>query len=366
LFGAIPGWVHLRGVAFLARFTSNEAPSGIGAIGVYDVDEEPLDFPRVDGLVVKGRIYVPRGRKDPPGIVLAHGVHYKGIDEPRLIRFARTIAQSGIAVFTPELRQIADYTISPETIEDIGIAAQTLTTRCKKTSVGVMGLSFAGGLSLLAAADARYAPVISFVVAVGAHDSLERVARFFVENEIPEADGTTLEMKAHDYGAVVLMYGYADRFFNERDVFTARNALRALLHEDFDEAKKLAEPLSPEGAAEMKLVFDHREDILGPQIIGVISASGPTMGRVSPHGNLAGIRARVYLLHGAGDSVIPPSESRWLAADAPPGSVKNLLVSQAIQHVEMHGEPTAREKWELVHFMAEVLAEAEHETPSGD
>ncbi len=366
LFGAIPGRDHLRAVAFLARFTSDAPPTGVVAALTWDVDEEPLAMARDDGTPIAGRIYLPRGRKDPPGIVLAHGVHYKGIDEPRLVRFARTIAGSGIAVLTPELAQIADYRIDPQTIEDIGHATVALRERCKKTSVGLMGLSFAGGLSLLTATDPRWAPNVSFVVAVGAHDSLERVARFFVQDEIAEPNGQKLAMKAHDYGAVVLMYGYAERFFGERDAFAARNVLREILHENFDEAKKLAAALSPAGAAKMQLVFDHREDVLGPEILRVIDETAPTMGRVSPHGNLGGLRARVFLLHGAGDSVIPPSESRWLAADAPSGAVENLLVSDAIQHVELHGEPTTRDKWDLVHFMAQVLAEAEHETPSGD
>ena len=33
-----------------------------------------------------------------PGVVVVHGVHWKGIDEPRLQRFAATIAASGVAV----------------------------------------------------------------------------------------------------------------------------------------------------------------------------------------------------------------------------------------------------------------------------
>jgi pimeloyl-ACP methyl ester carboxylesterase len=364
-FGLLPGRDHARAVAFLARFTSDAPPTGVVAAMTWDVDERPFELARDDGTPIKARLYVPRGRTDPPGIVLAHGVHWKGIDEPRLVRFARTIAGSGIAVLTPELAHIADYRIDPQTIEEIGHATVGLRAFCKKTSVGLMGLSFAGGLSLLAAADPRWAPNVSFVVAVGAHDSLERVARFFVQDEIDEPGGGKLAMKAHDYGAVVLMYGYAERFFGERDAFSARNVLREILHENFDEAKKLAGQLSPAAAAKMQLVFDHREDVLGPEILRVIDETAPTMARVSPHGNLTGLRARVFLLHGAGDSVIPPSESRWLAADAPPGAVENLLVSQAIQHVELHGEPTAREKWDLVHFMAQVLAAAEAEAPSG-
>ena len=45
--------------------------------------------------------------------------------------------------------------------------------------------------------------------------------------------------------------------------------------------------------------------------------------------------------------------------------MKNALVSPAVSHVSLHGEPSAKEKWELVHFMAQVIEEADKETPTG-
>ena len=364
LFLVRPGYAHLRAATFLMRFTSTDTPTGVATFGAYAVDEEDTTLAYPTGLPIPARIYRPHGRADAPGLVLAHGVHYKGIGEPRLQRFARTIASAGVLVMTPELAELADYHIDPRTIDTIGESALDLRKRVHRTSVGVMGLSFAGGLSMLAAADPRYAPAISFVVAVGAHDDLERVSHFFIEDRIPEVGGGSLEMKAHDYGAVVLVYSYVDHFFPQRDVPNARAALRAWLHEDFDGARKTTEAMSAEGKAKMQLVFDHREDVLGREILGIITEHAGAMKQVSPHGNLGGLRARVYLLHGEGDNVIPPAVTRWLAADAPPGSVQNALVSPAIQHVEMHGEPTAKDKYDLVHFMSQVLDDAENESPS--
>ncbi len=73
------------------------------------------------------------------------------------------------------------------------------------------------------------------------------------------------------------------------------------------------------------------------------------------------MRAPVYLLHGAGDKVIPSSETLWLARDVPKGLVRDVLVSPALVHVEMQGDPGFREKFALVHFMAEVLDAAADE-----
>ena len=79
--------------------------------------------------------------------------------------------------------------------------------------------------------------------------------------------------------------------------------------------------------------------------------------RMSPHENLAGLRANVFLLHGEGDTVIPATETQWLAADVPPARLRMALITPAIQHVELHA-PSLAERAALVHFMGEVLADA--------
>ena len=351
----------------MLRFTAKDgAPAeGLARFGMHAVTEEKAVVQTPQGPM-PARYYVPSGVVDPPGMVVCHGVHHLGIEEPRMRRFARAIASSGVLVLTPELRELADYHVDPRSIVTIGDAARDLRTRVHRTGVGVLGLSFAGGLSLLAAADAQFAPDIDFVVSVGGHDDLERVARFFVDDAIPEPDGTTEKLKAHDYGAVVLVYMFVDTFFANRDVPFAREALRLWLWEKFDDARKAAEKLSPAGQDKIKLVFDHREDLLRPEILRLIDAHRAEMAKVSPHGNLAGLRARAFLLHGAGDSVIPASETRWLAHDAPPGSVEQELVSPALVHVDLEKEPSTREELDIVDFLAAVIDRADDEAPVGE
>jgi len=74
----------------------------------------------------RARLYLPRGVTDAPGLVMAHGVHRLGIDEPRLVRFARSLAASGLQVLTPELRELADYRLDPRSI---GLVAKKRQTR---------------------------------------------------------------------------------------------------------------------------------------------------------------------------------------------------------------------------------------------
>ncbi len=364
LFGAQPAYTHARAAALLLRFTGDGSePKGLARFGMHDIAEEDTQVETPSGPR-RGRYYVPKDMTDAPGIVVCHGVHHLGIDEPRMQKFARAIASAGVVVLTPELKEIADYHIDPKSIHTIGRAALKLRERVHRSGVGVLGLSFAGGLSLLAASDAEYAPAIEFVVGVGAHDDLERLANFFITDQITDADGSLVHTHAHDYGAVVFVYMFVDSFFEGRDVPIARDALKAWLWENFDEAKDIAKKLSLPAQAKMQLVFDHREDALRPEIERVIKSHEGEMKRVSPHDALAGLRAQVFLLHGEGDTVIPPSETHWLVHDAPEGAVAQALVSPVIVHVNLEGAPTARERFDLVHLLAGVMDAADREAPA--
>jgi pimeloyl-ACP methyl ester carboxylesterase len=108
----------------------------------------------------------------------------------------------------------------------------------------------------------------------------------------------------------------------------------------------------------LNALFDGKIASIAPALLAEVAAHGDTMGAASPRGHLASLHAPVFLLHGAGDAVIPATETLWLARDVPSGLVQDELVSPALVHVELEGEPSAREKWALVHFMAEVLAAA--------
>lgn len=350
-----PASAHVRAASLLARFTD---PDAHGLLA--DAVRHPVvtsDFP-LAAPGARARLYLPSDVAHMPGVVVVHGVHWKGIDEPRLQRFAATIAASGVAVLTPEIRELCDYRIDPASIDTIGVAAQALSARLGGAPVGVMGLSFAGGLSLVAATDPRYAPSFAFVVAVGAHDDLGRVLRFFTSNESPRPDGTTLRLQAHDYGAVVLVYSHVEDFFPADDVPVARDALRSWLHEDFDVARSRAEALSPEAAVRMKQVFAH-----SPALARVLDAEvarlSPQLAAVSPGAHLADIRVPVFLLHGAGDRVIPSSETEWLAHDTPRAMLRAALISPAIEHVEIEGTPSVGDQLALVHFMGDVLDAAD-------
>ena len=155
---------------------------------------------------------------------MLHGVHHLGIDEPRLEAFATAMASCGIRVLTPELPDIKDYHVDASSIRTIGESARWFARR-SGAPVGVMGLSFSGGLALEAAADPAYAAAFRFVMAVGAQDDMTRVANYYRTGEDERPNGTVERLAAHPYGPLVLEYEYVQDFVPAKDVPAIRRVL---------------------------------------------------------------------------------------------------------------------------------------------
>lgn len=345
-----PAREHAAAAELLGRFANPKAE-----VATVDVEEVSVAAPRG---AVRAKLYAPRGRSGLPGVVLVHGVHYRGIDEARLSRFAASLADTGLVVLTPEIAELADYHVDPRSIDTVGASLSMLAARTGRAKVGLMGMSFGGGIALLAAARPDLRDKVGFVVAVGAHDDLARTLRFFATSTIGLPDGTSRAQKAHDYGAMVLVYNRVDDFFPLEDREPARLALRAWLQEKRDLAREVQKSASPASQKKLEEIFTTDLHGLRADLLAIVKAHEGEDTGVSPHGHLGGLEAPVFLLHGADDSVIPSSETLWLARDVPPGLLRQAVVSPAIRHVEVEGEPTYAEQWELLHFMGEILAEA--------
>src|SRR5690242_2797930 len=87
-----PGAAHVRAASLLARFEDPKATSAIAGAAHHPVQHSLLSVPLEGSDPAPARLYVPVGVRGAPGIVVLHGVHRLGIEEPRLVRFAETIA----------------------------------------------------------------------------------------------------------------------------------------------------------------------------------------------------------------------------------------------------------------------------------
>jgi dienelactone hydrolase len=362
---APPLMAHARATAFLLRL-GGDAPAFASVVESEVVTERlelPADLSAKGGSLtaVHARLYRPAslpliGR--PRGVVLAHGVHYLGIDEPRLSALARSFAQSGLVVLTPELAPLADYRVDdPDNLETLRVSVRWLARRADLVDprgVGLVGVSFAGGLSLRVAYEDASGKELAYVVSIGGHHDMRRIARFFASDTAETPNGT-IAWRAHDYGMAVLVFDAPERFVSAEDAPQLRVAVRAYLHESYALAEQEALKLSPAGRKVFERVSHRDTQALETQLLAAMPDRSTAMAEASPVGRMAAIRVPVFLLHGAHDNVVPPSESQWAALEAKDNPNVHLLVTAKIGHAELGDDAGAWATAELVHFMSEML-----------
>jgi dienelactone hydrolase len=355
--------VHLQSVAVLDLVGDKPVPSWLRRFVNEPIAVRDLQLPLPSGTV-RARLYTPLARnagpKNAPAIIVLHGVHHLGIDEPRLENFATAMAACGIQVLTPELPDIKDYQVGANSIATIGESAEWLTHTDGGRPVGVLGLSFSGGLSLLAAADPEYQRDIRFVMAVGSQDEMSRVAAYYRTGEDERPDGSEETLAPHEYGPLVLEYEHVGEFVPAQDVAPIRAVLRAHLYEDPRGEHAALLRLSTTQTTEAKALMDTSSPATRTALERADERHVSDMAAVSPHGRLAALKTPVYLLHGAGDNIIPSAETEWMAAELPKRSLKAVLISPVLSHLDLDGaKPTTADQLRLVHFFAEVLHAAE-------
>ncbi len=129
---------YLRAASLLTRISDPNAQGWIANYDVHPVDtrDESFDF---NGKPTPARMYSPRGVGFAPGIVVVHGMHELGINEPRLVSFARSLAASGFFVMTPQVQGLADYRVEAESAAVIGTAAQFFAQQLGSAECGSAG-----------------------------------------------------------------------------------------------------------------------------------------------------------------------------------------------------------------------------------
>lgn len=290
------------------RLEQKSEPSFLVHYGEHRVAEQQLVYAGGRGV-----LYMPEDETQPPGVVLAHGIHAEGITEPRLVRFARAIAGAGFAVLTPEVPNLARYRIVHDDVVTIANGAKALAQRLDRPSVIVFGISFGGGLALRAACEKPTRTAIERVIALGAHHDAARVSRFFLGEPVRGPAGEAPGVEPHQYGRTVI---WSSLFGDKHNApFTAEERTRALAGLD-----------------------------------GIAAE----LARASPSACPEPLSVPLFLVHGTGDRVVPYTETLWNEQQFSDETSVRVLISPAIVHAE-YDPPSLWDRVGLVEFIVRAL-----------
>jgi pimeloyl-ACP methyl ester carboxylesterase len=352
---------HLQAMAVLRLVGKQPVPWVIRTLTMYPVQTQEVQFATKAG-VVRARVYRPIGQHStagPPGLVVLHGVHHLGMNEPRLVSFATAMASCGLSILTPQLPGIADYHVGKSDVEVIGESALWFAGQTG-APVGVLGLSFSGGLALVAAADPAYRNNVKFVLAVGAHDAMSHVANYYLTGQEVRPDGTVERLKPHEYGSLVLEYEHMEDFVPKQDEAAIRQVLQEHLYENWSAEQMAESKLDARQRTEATELMDPGSAKTRAMLAASDAKHLEEMAALSPQEKLRTMTTPVYLLHGQADNIVPAAETLWIAKELPRTTLKEELISPVLSHVNIdEAKPTAWDEWRLVHFFAVMIHAAE-------
>lgn len=372
---AAAGWLakpYIDGAALVIDLSGREfAWRRWLPVRVRDVDVQDLSVPTRHGAV-PGRLYRPAGVELPTArtVLVIPGLHTGGVDEPRLNRLTTRLAATGVTVLSlplPDLRQLRVVPRSTDMIEDAALWLSNQPTLARDRQVSMVGISFGGGLTLAAAGRPSLAGRVEMVMSFGGHGDLPRVIQYLCTGLLP--DGAV--QPAHDYGAAILLLAALPHLVPAEQVAPLEQAVRVFLDASmvdvaepsraamlFAQAQRLGDALPDPARAIMADVSARDVSRLGPRLLPLAEVVGGDPGLSAERSPVT--TARVFLLHGTPDTVIPQTETPRLAAfyDRSParrGNPVTWLLTPAISHADAAQTMTAADAWALVRFWTRML-----------
>ena len=289
------------------------------------------------------------------GMVLVPGLAVAGKNDPRLVALARTLARVGFMVLIPDIPGFRSYRMGAEDVDVLVTAVQALAVAPEmqpRLPLGIGAFSFAVGPTLITALDTRVAERVDFVVAVGGYQDLRRLITYYTTGAHRDDRDTPTP---YDKGKWIFALGVSEKLPDTADRLAIQAVARRAIYAGSGESDVPAPAsLSPGGAALIELLTNTTAERvplllarLPEPLRAEISALNPAEQPMDE------LRAKLLLLHGRGDNIIPYTESIALSESVPAGHA-DLFIIDGLAHVDL--QPTSADVDILLEMVATLLA----------
>lgn len=306
---------------------------------------------RADGISYAGDLYGEPNESEA-ALLLVPGAAATGKDDPRLIRFARGLADHGFLVLVPDLPGPKALRVGSEDVTGIVQSAVHLATlQHGRGPLGIAAISYAVGPAVLATLDPALRGKVNFLVGIGGYYDATDIITFFTTGYWREGPNQPWQKgQPNAYGKWVFVLANAPRLDDFADRERLGTIARAKLRNLDADIRPLETALGPEGRAVMALL-DNRDPARVPDLIATLP---PRVQNEIAALDLAGkdlssLGAEAILIHGRDDRIIPYTESVALARAIGPDA--HLFLLDHLTHASLAAGTEA----DLVSFWEAIL-----------
>jgi dienelactone hydrolase len=294
-----------------------------------------LDIPKGDRKIAAD-LYHHRGGKKRAAILLTHGIIEDGKDDPRLIRFAYSLARAGFVVLVPDLKGMKSFRILFSDVDDIVASFRHLAALNQivdETKMGLMGFSYAAGPTIMAGADPDLRSRVKFIVSFGGYYDPLNVVRFITTGTYEYGDEKGF-LQPEPYGKWVFFMNNVDYVENDQD----RRVLRDIFkNEQMNAATNVASllaQLSPQGKYLYELLINKDPARVEDLVEKIDPRVQDFLRKLSMAPLVPSVGARFIIGHGSTDPLIPYTESLRLADAVKDKSKVHVAVLRLFTHVD--------------------------------
>ncbi len=311
----------------------------------------------------------PQGAR--AGIVLVPGAVAQGGRDPRLVAVARTLARLRFAVLVPDMPGVRRYRLRATDADEVAAAFAWLVARpelAPEGTAGIAGFSYGVGPVLLAAMQPDIHEQVRFVMSVGGYYSLRNVIAYLTTGYPATTIPITVETSAdiqpgppHPYGEAVFIRSNLDLIERSVDRGFLRSYADYLVGEGEVEEEPVPATLAPDARAFHELLTNHDPSRVPALIERLPDRIRAQLDGIDPSSHdLSQLQARLILLHGRGDNLVPYTESIAMANALPNGQAQLFLID-GLAHVDL--KPMSQDIPHLLAAMEALLAERSSHTP---
>lgn len=291
-------------------------------------------------------------------IVLQHGAAEAGKDDQRLVRFARQLARARFTVIVPEMPGAQGLKVSSDEIPVLHHAVDYLQQSSNLppgTPIGLGGFSIAAGLAIQAAMLPVLRERVDFILAVGGYYDLP-ITLDYMTTGIFYLDGERHQLQPNEYGKWVFVLSNIERIEDRPQ----RELMRRIARE------KIVSPAAPVAAELVAQLHSDALHIYNYIVNALPEHSAPLRQRLPgtlqdeirqldlANKDLSAIRAKLLLVHGIDDNIIPYSQSIALQR-ALPESQSQLYLLENWTHVDPEeGTLDAWPMWRALYRLLEL------------
>ena len=268
-------------------------------------------------------------------VILFPGASPYAENHPAMIMLGNALRNVGYNVFLPRIPTLKNLLLVKENVDWFSHCYKELLNHksISKNNVMVVGISY-GGANLLKASlsDEMQSNKPKSFLSYGTYFSINTALNFFLEGKI-KYKNKEYHITPHEWGMIVLFYNFINTIDSEYDAEAITKLLKLRIEDKHEEVKELLEKLS---AKDQNLVNHILKGKINDEIKNIvdkiISVNSELLNFLSPENWANKIKDKVFVFHGANDSMVPFTESNLLSNQL---QNSELLISFVFEHREI-------------------------------